>query len=146
TSFFCFGLWVCSMYRRKVDWRWKVVNHRVEYALYTDVLESRTGHHWEDLVGNHGLAECCLEFVVARLVTIEICSHLRFVVFNDSLHEFTVVLLSFRSMFLWDFVFNHVHSHFSFEGVRLHLKKVDHALKLVFLAPWDLESYRLCRE
>ena len=54
------------------------------------------------------------------------------VVFNNFLNKLMVIFFGICFQIFWNFTFNYLHAHLSFEAIGFHSKQVNHSLKFIF--------------
>ncbi|MPM33322.1 hypothetical protein SDC9_79895 [bioreactor metagenome] len=127
-----------------VHWRRQVVDHGVQHALHTLVLERGTAQHRLDFGSDGARAQTVLDLVLGEVALFQVLVHQVFAGFSSRFHHVLAPLLGVSLQFGRDVLVFELHALGSFvpdDG--LHLQQIDHALEVVFGADWNHHRNRV---
>src|SRR5690606_25099973 len=128
--------------RWNIHRRWQVVDHGVQHALYTLVLERGTAQHWLNFAGNGTCTQTQVDVLFGEITVFQVLVHQVFAGFSSRLDHFFAPFFG-RSLQLGRNV-----GVFKLHAVAglipddcFHLDQVNHALELFFSADRDNDRH-----
>ena len=122
----------------------QIVDHGVQHALHTLVLERGTAQHGLDFHSQGTGTDTGLHFFFRQSTLFQVLVHQVFRSFGSGFHQVFAPLVGGFHQLSGDFLVFELHALGSFvpdDG--LHLDQVHHALEVVFSADWDHHGHRI---
>ena len=139
-----FTVIACTFNGWNIHWRWQVIDHGVQHALYTFVLERGTAQHWLNFAGNGTCTQTQVDVLFGEVTVFQVLVHQIFAGFSSRLDHLLAPFFS-RSLQLGRNVdvLKLYTVAFLIPDDRFHLNQVNHTLEIVFSTNRDNDRHRM---